>query len=110
MCGMHKGRRLVTLASWSALQFGMLKFNVDGVARGKPRFVVVRGGLLFLLLFFNHMGVEDCNKEKVLAILHALWIFLVSFEDMLILDSDSSNVISLVCSLRFNAMEVLVLF
>lgn len=45
MCGMHKGRRLVTLASWSALQFGMSKFNVDGVARGKPWFAVIRGML-----------------------------------------------------------------
>lgn len=45
MCDMHKGRRLVTLASWSALLFGMLKFNVDGVARGKPRFADIRGVL-----------------------------------------------------------------
>lgn len=68
------------------------------------------GGVGVLLLCFKHIGVEDCNKEKVLAILHALWIFLASFEDMLIVDSDSSNVISLVRSRRFNAMEVLVIF
>lgn len=57
MCGMHKGRRLVTLA------FGMLKFNVDGVARGKPRFADIRG-VLCVCLEGGEGGVWCCLAHE----------------------------------------------
>ncbi|KAL4323498.1 hypothetical protein GQ457_11G030680 [Hibiscus cannabinus] len=56
---------------------GVLKFNVDGAARGKPGLAVCGGVLrnwesLILALFFGPIGVADSNEAELQAIGHAL--------------------------------------
>ena len=73
-CGPIKERKSVL---WSSPPYGMLKFNVDGVARGKPRPSRVRGVLhnsngVIPFIFSKHVGIYDSNEAEVLAILKAL--------------------------------------
>lgn len=51
-------------------------------------------------MFSQHVGVCDSNEAGVLAILEALWVFLDSYQNKLIVESDSSNVV--VCALNCN--------
>ena len=80
---------------------GMLKFNVDGTARGKRgQQVFGEWGVLcndkgvILCVFSESVGVRDSNEAEVLAILEALRIFSRSLQGRLIVGSDSSNGIS----------------
>lgn len=51
-----------------------------------------------LCMFSKHDGVQDSIEAVVMLILKALWIFSSSYEDNLIIESDSSNVISWMAS------------
>lgn len=78
---------------WSPPPAGVLQFNVDGAARGKPGPVGIGGvlrnheGIIFLS-FSSSIEVKDSNEAEVLAILEALRLFRVSFRQPLIVDSD----------------------
>eukprot|EP00268_Persea_americana_P021089 TRINITY_DN21101_c0_g1_i1.p1 TRINITY_DN21101_c0_g1~~TRINITY_DN21101_c0_g1_i1.p1 ORF type:complete len:199 (+),score=31.91 TRINITY_DN21101_c0_g1_i1:157-753(+) len=96
VCGLTKERRSTF---WSPPSMGMLKFNVDGAARGKPGPAGIGGVLcddkgVILCLFSKSVGVRDSNEAEVLAILEALRILSSSFQGCLIVESDSSNGIS----------------
>lgn len=52
-------------------------------------------------MFSQHVGVCDSIEVGMLAILEALWVFLDSYQDKLIVESDSSNVD--VCALNCNS-------
>ena len=75
---------------------GMLKFNVDGGKLGP----VGIGGVLrdnngvIICMFSKSVRVRSSNEAEVLAILEAQRIFSRSFQDHLIMESDSSNGIS----------------
>eukprot|EP00268_Persea_americana_P015340 TRINITY_DN17040_c1_g3_i1.p1 TRINITY_DN17040_c1_g3~~TRINITY_DN17040_c1_g3_i1.p1 ORF type:complete len:124 (+),score=24.39 TRINITY_DN17040_c1_g3_i1:31-372(+) len=78
---------------------GMLKFNVDGAARGKLGPAGIVGVLcddkgVILCMFSKSVGVRDSNESKVWAILEALRIFSRSFQGRLIVEIDFSNAIS----------------
>ena len=81
---------------WSPPPFGVLKFNVDGAARGKPRLAGIEGKLCnnkgeVLFMFSKHVGVCDSNEIEVFAILEALRCLARNFLGHLIVESDSSN-------------------
>lgn len=67
---------------WSYLPFDVSKLNVNGVARGKPGPIGIRGVLQNikfrwdLFMFFKNARVCDCKEAEVLAILKALRCFL----------------------------------
>eukprot|EP00268_Persea_americana_P068029 TRINITY_DN9427_c0_g3_i1.p1 TRINITY_DN9427_c0_g3~~TRINITY_DN9427_c0_g3_i1.p1 ORF type:complete len:256 (+),score=22.30 TRINITY_DN9427_c0_g3_i1:1157-1924(+) len=90
-CGPSKMRIYV---HWSPSPIGMLKFNVDGAARGKPGPASI-GGVLrnsrgeVLFMFSKSVGVCDSNKAEVLAILEALQYFSRFFNGILVVESDS---------------------
>lgn len=44
-------------------------------------------------MFSKHLCAEDSNEAEVMPILEALQIFLTTFQDNLIVERDSSNVI-----------------
>ena len=74
-CDLIKVRRSV---SWSPPPFGILKFNVDGMASGKPGLWVsmecfVTAGVTFYLCFLSAC-VSDSNVAEVLVILKALGV------------------------------------
>lgn len=85
--------------SWCPPPDGILKFNVEGVARGKPKLAGI-GGVLYnsegkvLFMFSKNEGVKESNEE-VLDIQEELLrlIFWSSFEEDLKVESDSSNAI-----------------
>lgn len=58
----------------------LLKFNVDGAARGKPGLAGVgqilcnSNGVVFIM-FLKHMGYMDSNEAEVVAILEAIQIY-----------------------------------
>lgn len=69
---------------------GVLKFNVDGVARRKLGLVGIgRGEILFM--FFRSVGIKDSNNFEELMILEALRIFSCAFQD---LGGDPANLAS----------------
>ena len=82
----------------------MLKFNVDGVAKGKPMPVGIGGGLRnsegnVLALFSKHVGCMESNEAEVVAFLEAIRIFTsTSSRSRLVVESDSLNAISWVSS------------
>ena len=58
------------LERWSPPPMGTLKFNVDGVARGKPGPTSTDGALcnhdgLTLLSFSSYIGVKDLNEAEI---------------------------------------------
>lgn len=76
-----------------------MKFNVDRVARDKPRLAgielfseMVKGKCFFM--FSKHVGIKRFNEVEVPAILEAFRIFTSSFVGILIVESDSSNAIT----------------
>lgn len=62
------------LMLWVSPSEGEFKFNVDGVARGKPGLVSIGGvlrnsfGVVFAI-FSKHVGTMESTEAKVLAIL-----------------------------------------
>ena len=67
--------------------YGIMKFNVDGAANGKPGTAGVtsvlrnhKGDVLFM--FSNNVGKKDSNEAEVLAMLEALTSFLVIFKTL----------------------------
>ena len=69
--------RIMKVEVWCPPARGLLKFNVDGAARGKPGPAGV-GGVLrdhkgdVLLMFSKNVGIKESNETEVLAILEAL--------------------------------------
>lgn len=49
----------------------------------------------------SFVGIQDSNEAKILSILEALRIFCSLYQQLLILESDSSNAISWVTSFNF---------
>ena len=78
---------------------GVLKFNADGAAKGKPDLAAI-GGVLrnqkgeVLFMFSKDAGIKDSNEAEVLAILEALRIFHTSFHHYFIVESDLASTIS----------------
>ena len=76
-CGPSKDSKVVC---WLHPPSDQLKFNVDGVAKGKPEPIGI-GGVLrndageVLFMFFKNVGIKESNEAGVLAILEALMIF-----------------------------------
>lgn len=93
------------MAVWAPSFGDVLRFNVDGAMRGKPRQAVVEGVLhneveVVLVWFSENVGIMESNEEEVVAILEALWIFVwASFQDLLVVESDFLNAIYWVSSL-----------
>lgn len=78
-----------------------LEFNVDGAARGKlePTSVGdVDHKVDVLLMFSKNVSIKESNETKVLANLEALHLFFPSFCDRLLVEGDSSIVISWISS------------
>lgn len=76
---------------------------MDGTRRGKPGLAGIGGDIRnekgeVLHLFSKHVGIQDSNEAKILAILEALHIFYSLYQQLLIVESDSSNAISWVTS------------
>lgn len=75
---------------------GKLKCNVDGATTGKPG-AVGTGGIQHnfrgqaLFMFCISVGSKNSNAAKILAILKALRIYSRDFQDLSIVQSDSSN-------------------
>eukprot|EP00268_Persea_americana_P036637 TRINITY_DN3614_c1_g1_i6.p1 TRINITY_DN3614_c1_g1~~TRINITY_DN3614_c1_g1_i6.p1 ORF type:complete len:138 (-),score=27.70 TRINITY_DN3614_c1_g1_i6:344-757(-) len=90
--------------SWAPPSKGVLKFNVDGAARGKPGPTGIGGVLcnsegIVLALFSKHVGCMESNEVEVVANLEAIRIFTsTSFCSRLAVESDSLNAISWVSS------------
>lgn len=78
---------------------GILKFNVDGSARGKPRLVGISGVLRNSHLFFLPVVIRDSNEAEMLDILQSLWLFRPFSHLKLFIGSDLSDVISWAASL-----------
>lgn len=77
---------------------GVLKFKADGVARGDPGPVSIRGVLcnkdeLVLAMFSEHVGMVEFNEAEVLAVLEALRIFVLNYHDKLAGESNPLNAI-----------------
>ncbi|XXG74166.1 hypothetical protein AAC387_Pa07g2955 [Persea americana] len=73
-CGVKK------VMLWAPPNVGLLKFNVDGAAKGKPEPAGIGGvlrnsGGLVLVMFSKHVGTMESNRVEVLAILEAVRIF-----------------------------------
>ncbi|XXG71925.1 hypothetical protein AAC387_Pa07g1141 [Persea americana] len=91
-CFPFKDRRSVP---WPPPLFEVLKFNVDGASRDKPRPTRI-GGVLrnckdeVLLMFSKNMGTCDSNEAEVLAILEGLKLFARRYIGALVVESDSS--------------------
>lgn len=84
---------------------GVLKFNVDGAARGKQGLASI-GGVLrnhkgeVMYMFSKHVGIKDSNEAEVLVILEALRIYHPFCHHYLIVESDSANAIFWVKALK----------
>lgn len=86
---------------WAPPRIGVLKFNVDGAALGKPGLAGI-GGVLrnhegrVLIRFSKAVGIEESNIAEILAIREALMIF-SGFPwargSPLVVESDSSNAV-----------------
>lgn len=79
--------------------FRVLKFNVDGVAKGIAGLAGIGGVLCnnkreVLMLFTECIGAKEPNKAEVMATLEALRMFVFYYQDKLVVDSDSSNAIA----------------
>ena len=100
-CGVKKVKKVVL---WAPPNVGVLKFNVDGAAKGKPGPAGIGGvlhdsGGLVLVMFSKHVGTMESNEAEVLAILEVVRIFASSsFNSRLEVESDSLNAISWVSS------------
>lgn len=57
-------------------------------------------------VFSKHVGVKDSKKAEVKAILEALRIFSHSFQESLIVESDSLNAISWVSSSNKGLLKI----
>lgn len=94
------------IVSWRSPLCGVLKFNVDGAAKGKPGLTGIVGVLRnywgeVLYIFSKHVGIKDRNEAGVLAISWKLFAFFhIFFHHFLIVESDSANAISWVKSLK----------
>ena len=93
----------------------VLKFKVDGAARGKPGPAGIGGVLCnskgeVLFMLSKHVGVRDSNEAEVLVILEALWCFSRMFRGSLIVESDSSNTIAWVSNRKANQWKFHFLF
>ena len=101
LCGVKKAKKVFF---WAPPIGGVLKFNVNGAARGKPDLAGIGGGLhksegIVLALFSKHVGCMESNEVDVLAILEAIRIFSsASFQSSFVVQSDSLNAISWVSS------------
>ncbi|XXG59908.1 hypothetical protein AAC387_Pa04g1911 [Persea americana] len=95
-CGFSKVRRSVP---WSPPPIRVLKFNVDGVSKGKSKQASI-GGVLrnfkggVIIMFSKHIGICDSNEAEVLATLEALQLFPRDCFEALIVESDSSNAVT----------------
>ena len=84
---------------WHSPPTGTLKFNVDGVAKGNVGLAGI-GGVIrnhkgeVKYIFSKHVGIKDSNEAKVLAILEAPRIYRSSYNQALIVESDSANAIT----------------
>eukprot|EP00268_Persea_americana_P068026 TRINITY_DN9427_c0_g1_i1.p1 TRINITY_DN9427_c0_g1~~TRINITY_DN9427_c0_g1_i1.p1 ORF type:complete len:120 (+),score=19.95 TRINITY_DN9427_c0_g1_i1:825-1184(+) len=111
-CRPSKMRKSVMLVPPS---LGVLKFNVDGAARGKPRPAGI-GGVLrnskgeVLFTFSKPIGIRDSKEAEVLAILKALCYFSRFFHGNLIVESDSSNVVAWVSNRKTNPWKLQFIF
>ena len=61
-------------------------------------------------MFFKHVGVCDSNEAEVWAILKTLRCFSKSFHESLIVESDTSNVVSWVSNRKANPWKFQFLF
>eukprot|EP00268_Persea_americana_P069351 TRINITY_DN9843_c0_g3_i1.p1 TRINITY_DN9843_c0_g3~~TRINITY_DN9843_c0_g3_i1.p1 ORF type:complete len:128 (-),score=12.55 TRINITY_DN9843_c0_g3_i1:1054-1437(-) len=93
VCGPTKVSRSTL---WSPPPLGMLKFNVD------------KWEVLFM--FSKFVGICDSIEVEMRAILEALWCLSRSFHGSLIVDSDSSNVVSRVSNRKANPWKFKFLF
>lgn len=94
-CGRRKIRRVI---AWIIPPVGVMKFNVLGASRGKPGPAGLLGVIRnckddILLLFSKNVRINESNEIEVLALLEALWLFSLSFQAKLIVESDSDNVV-----------------
>lgn len=84
--------------SWTSSLVGILKFNLDGASRGKPR-PTGMGGVLhnskgeILFMFSMSVGVKESNEAEVMATLEALWYFSLSYRIKLMVEGDSANAV-----------------
>ena len=93
---------------WSTPPLGVLKFNVDGSARGKPGPAGIGGVLrdcsgVVKAVFSKAIGVTDSNVAELLAVREALRIFTDSSwvsSHKLTIESDSSNVVNWVLNYK----------
>lgn len=98
-----KKQKKLLICTYRCSPLGFLKFNINGEARGKPRLVGI-GGVFWnstgeiLFLFSEHVGIKEFQWGWGFCYLEALRIFSCSFQGKLIVESDSSNVISWVPS------------
>lgn len=78
----------------------LLKFNVDGDARGKPELagvgqILCNSNVVVFIMLWKHMGYMDSNEGEVVAILEAIQIYnSSSLQSKLVLESDSLNAMS----------------
>lgn len=81
----------------------MLKFDVDGAAKGKPGPTGI-GGVLrnsdgcVLALFSKNVSCMESNEAQKVAILKALRIFTSSYQSKMVVESDFLNAIARVSS------------
>ncbi|XVF66465.1 hypothetical protein PTKIN_Ptkin10aG0038000 [Pterospermum kingtungense] len=89
------------MAWQEALPVGILKFNVDGAARGCPRPASIEGILRdsshkVLGNFNKSVDIVDSNLTKLLAVKEAIGIFSASQwvdSHCMVIESDSANVV-----------------
>eukprot|EP00268_Persea_americana_P009152 TRINITY_DN13625_c0_g1_i4.p1 TRINITY_DN13625_c0_g1~~TRINITY_DN13625_c0_g1_i4.p1 ORF type:complete len:159 (-),score=28.79 TRINITY_DN13625_c0_g1_i4:37-513(-) len=71
--------------------YGVLKFNVDGAAKGKPGLTGIEGVLRnhkgeVIYMFSKHVGINFSNETEVLARLEALRIYHTLYQQNLIVE------------------------
>lgn len=92
-------RRKKSNTTWSILELGFCKFNVDGAARGKPGPAGIRGVVhndreSMMLAFSEPTGIMESNEVELLAIKRAVHLRSRYGNDNLIIDGDSVNAIA----------------
>ena len=81
--------------SWCSPPCVVLKFNVDGAAKGKGIGSILRthvGEVSYM--FSKYVGIRDSNKAEVMTNLETLCIYHTSFHHYFIVEIDLLNAIS----------------